>query len=117
MNGTAVKDPFLCTVRGSGGCVNFVPPTVLPAVHSAVLLIVLCGEEFCYSSKSLFIMSSTGIATGINRGFPVEKRAKVVRPSHEKAVRVYIKFATAAVFNCFVELCRDCQREPKTFAI
>eukprot|EP01034_Spumella_vulgaris_P022414 gene22415-28538_t len=33
-------------------------------------------------------MSSTGIAVGIKRGFPVEKRAKVARPSHAKAKRL-----------------------------
>lgn len=30
-------------------------------------------------------MSSTGIAVGLNKGFPVTKRAQAARPSHAKA--------------------------------
>jgi hypothetical protein len=32
------------------------------------------------------IMSSTGIAVGLNRGYPVTKRVVGARPSHAKAV-------------------------------
>ena len=31
-------------------------------------------------------MSSTGIAIGLNKGYPVEKRVQAPRPSHAKAV-------------------------------
>ncbi len=34
-------------------------------------------------------MSSTGIAVGINKGFPVEKRAKIARPSNNKGVSIH----------------------------
>jgi hypothetical protein len=31
-------------------------------------------------------MSSTGIAVGLKKGYPVEKRAQVKRPSNKKGV-------------------------------
>lgn len=38
------------------------------------------------TSNNQVIMSSTGIAVGLNRGYPVTKRAVGARPSHAKAV-------------------------------
>jgi hypothetical protein len=32
------------------------------------------------------IMSSTGIAVGLKKGYPVEKKANAVRPSNKKGV-------------------------------
>lgn len=37
-------------------------------------------------------MSSTGIAVGLKKGFPVEKRTVAKRPSQMKAVRLYTNF-------------------------
>lgn len=59
-------------------------------------------------------MSSTGIAVGIQRGFPVEKRAKVARPSHAKAVRIYIEIVKLNELIICLFL-RDFQREPRMF--
>ena len=36
------------------------------------------------SSSREITMSSTGIAVGVNRGYPVEKREKKPRPSNQK---------------------------------
>ncbi|RYY82744.1 hypothetical protein EON63_12735 [archaeon] len=33
-------------------------------------------------------MSSTGIAVGLNKGYPVTKREKVARPSQSKGVSI-----------------------------
>jgi hypothetical protein len=38
-------------------------------------------------------MSSTGIATGLKKGFPVEKRVTPKRPSQNKRVRLCFLFS------------------------
>jgi len=35
-------------------------------------------------------MSSTGIAVGLKKGYPVEKRTVATRPSHVKAVSYFV---------------------------
>jgi hypothetical protein len=35
-------------------------------------------------------MSSTGIAVGLKKGYPVEKRVRAERPSNRKAVSNYV---------------------------
>jgi cobalamin biosynthesis protein CbiD len=36
--------------------------------------------------KEIEIMSSTGIAVGLKKGFPVEKKEQAIRPSNKKGV-------------------------------
>jgi len=45
-------------------------------------------------------MSSSGIAVGLKKGYPVEKKEKVPRPSQAKAVRITMKeLSTKNVLN------------------
>jgi hypothetical protein len=40
-------------------------------------------------------MSSTGIAVGLKKGFPVEKRAAAARPSNKKGVSKEMKITSS----------------------
>ena len=50
-------------------------------------------------------MSSSGIAVGLNKGYPVEKRERAARPSHSKAVSVSIVHCGNASMLNYIYFC------------
>ena len=50
-------------------------------------------------------MSSTGIAVGLKKGYPVEKKAAAVRPSNKKGVSRYTSTEMIKRSNIFAEFC------------
>lgn len=79
-------------------------------------LVLLCKYSL-YESKSqfLFLMKSHVVFcssylhfcfnSGLNKGYPVEKRAKVARPSHAKAVSIFFFFCVLSPTPVIYDLC------------